>query len=104
MSYAIIQLQGKQYRVSPGDTLVVDQLATEINKTLKVTDVLLVQDGKKISVGDPLVAGATVTFDVLEHAKGEKIRVATYKSKSRTRRVKGHRQRQTTLKVKSISA
>ena len=104
MTYAIIQLQGKQYKVSEGDKLIVDQLDAEVGKKFEVTDVLLTSTDKGVSVGSPLVSGATVTFDVSEHMKGEKIRVATYKSKSRSRKVHGHRQRLTTLVVKKISA
>lgn len=104
MSYAIIQLQGKQYMVREGDTLVVDRLENEAGTDLKVTDVLLVGSDKKSSVGGPTVQGATVTLKVNEHVKGEKIRVFKYKSKSRYRKTQGHRQLQSTLTVASISA
>jgi large subunit ribosomal protein L21 len=103
-SYAVIQLQGKQYKVSEGDQLVVDRLPDEAGNTLKITDVLLVSAGKKLSIGTPLVAKATVTLEVVDHKKGDKIRVATYKSKSRYRRTYGHRQHLTTLTVTKIAA
>lgn len=102
MSYAIIQLQGKQYKVAQGDTLVVDRLPQEEKKNFDVTDVLLVSNGKAVTVGQPTVEKAKVTLSVQSHDKGEKIRVATYKAKSRYRKVRGHRQAQSTLLVEKI--
>ena len=102
--YAIIQLAGKQFKVAEGETLTVDRLETPAAETLKTSDVLLVAKDGETMIGEPMVKGATVTLKVLEHGKGEKIRVAKYKSKSRYRKVQGHRQYQTTLEVVSISA
>jgi len=102
-SYAIIQLQGKQYKVHAGDTFVVDKLEQTADGTFSVNDVLLVAQDETLSLGEPLVVGASVSLKVLSHQKGEKIRVAKYKSKSRYRRVYGHRQHQTTLEVVKIS-
>lgn len=103
MTYAIIQLQGKQYRVSEGDTFDVDRLAGE-EKKITVSDVLLVNKDGKISLGQPLVKTATVTLDVIEELRGEKIRVFKYKSKSRYRKSRGHRQDLTRVSVSSIKA
>jgi large subunit ribosomal protein L21 len=69
-----------------------------------VADVLLVTSGDKTTVGTPVVAKASVKLEVLVHEKGEKIRVATFKAKSRYRKVKGHRQALTQVKVVSITA
>ncbi|NCN45106.1 MAG: 50S ribosomal protein L21 [Candidatus Pacebacteria bacterium CG10_big_fil_rev_8_21_14_0_10_36_11] len=102
--YAVIQLLGKQFQVEEGQTLIVDSLDQEIDKKFDVTDVLLVADGDKISVGQPTVEKAKVTMSVVAQGKGEKIRVLKYKSKSRYRKVHGHRQHQTTLKVEKITA
>lgn len=101
--YAIIGLLGKQHKVSVGDTLVVDRLTQEEGKTFEVKEVLLMADGADLKIGQPLVVGSSVSFKVLSHSKAKKIRVATYKSKSRSRKVKGHRQHQTTLEVVKIS-
>lgn len=102
--YAVIQLQGKQHQVSEGETIVVDSVPQEEGKKFDVTDVLLVVDGDKISVGQPTVEKAKVTLSVVAQGKGDKIRVAKYKSKSRYRKVKGHRQLLSTLKVEKIAA
>ena len=102
MTYAIVQLQGKQYKVSPKDQLVVDKLDLDVGKSLKTNDVLLVHEDKKTQIGTPFVKGVEVEFKVLEQGKGEKIRVAKYRAKSRYRKVKGHRQHLTKLEVVKI--
>lgn len=101
---AIIQLAGKQYLVAEGETITVNRLEQAADSTFEVADVLLLTKGDSTTVGSPLVEKAKVKLQVLAHEKGEKLRVATYKAKSRYRRVKGHRQALTQLKVVSISA
>ena len=100
---AVIQLAGKQFQVAEGDQLVVDRLPGD-EKTLTISDVLLINTGKSVKIGDPTVKGASVKLSRDEDNKGPKIRVAKFKSKSRYRRVQGHRQFQTVLTVKSINA
>lgn len=102
MKYAVIQLQGKQYQVSVGETLTVDRLDAEVGQTLDIKDVLLMVDGENVTVGQPLVKDASVQLKVLEHGRGDKIRVFKYKSKSRYRRTLGHRQNLTNLEVIAI--
>jgi large subunit ribosomal protein L21 len=102
--YAIIQLQGKQFRVSEADKLVVDRLDQEEGKTFSISEVLLVVDGDKRQVGQPLVDGAKVELKVISHERGEKLRVFKYKSKSRYRRTMGHRQDLSTVVVAKIAA
>lgn len=104
MSYAVIQLQGKQFWVEPGTVLEVDRLDMGDKKTIEISDVLLLVADKKTSIGEPLVPNATVKAEVLGDEKGKKIRVATYKAKSRYRKTKGHRQSLTRLKVVSVDA
>ena len=101
--YAIIQIVGKQYKVSEGEKFTVDRLDTEEGKSVDITDVLLVHDDKKVSIGEPLVKGAKVSCKVLSNHKGEKVRVAKFKAKSRYRKVHGHRQHLSTLEVVKIS-
>jgi large subunit ribosomal protein L21 len=104
MSYAIIQLQGKQHRVSVGDQLTVDRLENDDNTKLIVTDVLLTNVDDKVTVGAPFVKNASVELQVIEKTKGEKIRVYKYKSKSRYRKTRGHRQAQTVVTVTALKA
>jgi len=103
MKYAIIQLAGKQLRVSEGEHITVTRLEDKEGDELKISDVLLTVDGESIKIGAPLVEKAVVTLKVITHDKGEKIRVAKYKAKSRYRRVKGFRASETTLEVVKIA-
>lgn len=103
MNYAVIKLAGKQHRVSLNDQITVDRLEYPEGKSFTIKDVLLVvRDGKR-SIGTPTVKD-TVTATIVEHSKGKKVRVATYRSKSRTRRVIGHRQLQTLIKITAIGS
>jgi len=103
MKYAIIQLQGKQYQVSEGDELIVDRLEKVEGDKFDVTDVLLFVDGDKKLIGQPIVKDVKVSCEVVVNNKGEKIRVAKYKAKSRYRKVIGHRQLQSVLKIVKIA-
>lgn len=102
MHYAIVQIQGKQFRVSPGDVITVDQLPETKTNKLNFSEVFLYVDGDKRQVGNPTVPYQIETT-LLEQTKGPKIRVATFKAKSRYRRVKGHRQAQSKIKIEKIS-
>lgn len=103
MKYAVIQLQGKQYRVEPGQTLTVDLLPGKPGDVLTITDVLLLKDGEKVTVGTPLVAGAKVNLKIIASGKDKKLRVFKYKAKSKYRKTIGHRQAITNLEVSSIA-
>ena len=102
MKYAIIESGGKQYKAVEGGTIEVDRLAIELGKKVDLKDVLLVVDGKEISVGMPKVSGAKVTTRVVEQFKAPKIIVFKYKSRQRYRVKQGHRQRYTRLLVENI--
>jgi len=104
MKYAVIQLQGKQYRVEEGQDLTVDRMPQEETAKVTISDVLMfVQDGK-VEVGTPTLSTVSVKMTVTKHEKADKIRVATYKAKSRQRKVRGHRQAETVLHIDAISA
>lgn len=100
--FAIVRIQGKQYKVSPKDTIVVDRMEGEIGATVACTDVLLVSDDKKTSIGTPLVSKKSVKAKILSHGKGEKLDVFRFRAKSRHRRHVGFRASQTTLEILSI--
>ncbi len=101
--YAIVETGGKQYRVTPGDVLKVELLQTGEGEKVSFDKVLLVADDNGITVGEPFVAGATVEATVTEHGKASKILVLKYKSKKNYRRLRGHRQRYTEIKIDSIN-
>ena len=102
MKYAVIKIQGKQHLVSLGQKLIVDRLPEKDKAKLEIKEVLMTIDGDKVAVGQPLVKAASVTVEVVGQVKGEKIRVAKFKAKARYRRVRGHRQQQSELKVVKI--
>jgi large subunit ribosomal protein L21 len=103
--YAVIETGGKQYRVSPGQTLEVELLPAEPGSKVTLERVLLVtnDDGKTL-VGAPLVPGGAVVGMVAREGRGKKIIVFKYKSKKRYRRTRGHRQDYTYLLITDIQA
>jgi len=103
MKYAVIQLAGKQYKVEEGETISVNKIEGKAKTKLKLDQVLLVVDGKKVSLGQPLVKGAIVSAEIVEQKKDKKIRVAKYKAKSKYRKVQGHRQLITCVKIVKIT-
>lgn len=101
--YAIVKCSGQQLKVAKGDTIVADRLAGDVGSKVSL-EVLLLGDGDKITVGTPLVAGAKVEAEVVEHKRGKKVIIFKMKRRQNYRRRKGHRQDQTVLKITGISA
>jgi large subunit ribosomal protein L21 len=100
--YAILETGGKQYKVRPGDTIEVEKLAAEPGETVELGRVLMVGGDDAVTVGTPLVDGASVVAEVVDQHRGKKIIVFKYKAKVRYRRKTGHRQSLTTLRIKEI--
>lgn len=100
MKKAIIATGGHQYLVSEGETLEVETLAEEKTVTF---DALLVIDGDKVSVGTPLVSGAKVVAEVVAQTRADKVTSIRYKAKKRVKKVQGHRQHLTQIKIGKIS-
>lgn len=101
MKYAIVQSGSKQVRAELGGTIVVDLLPKSAGDSVEF-EALLVADGKNVKVGAPLVSGAKVQATVVEHFRGEKIRIFKYKPKERQRKQGGHRQDYTRLRIDKI--
>ena len=99
MKYAVVRLAGHQYKVEEGQELLVDKLEQEKDKEFEVPEVLLVVDEGKIEIGQPLVKKTKIKAKVIEHLRGEKIRVARFKAKSRYRKVKGFRPSLTKIQI-----
>lgn len=102
--YAVIETGGKQYRVTPGQTVEVELLPAEPGATVTLERVLLVSDDKRTLVGTPTVNGGRVVGIVAKEGRGEKIIVFRYKAKKRYRRKTGHRQDHTHLLITDIQA
>lgn len=104
MKYAIVEIKGKQYPVKEGEELDVAKIEGEKGKKITLEKILLLVSDKKRQIGTPLVKGAKITAQILDQIKGKKIRVATYKAKSRYRRTIGHRDQLTKIKIGKITA
>ncbi|MDX1435839.1 MAG: 50S ribosomal protein L21 [Anaerolineales bacterium] len=102
MEYAIVESGGKQYKAVPGGTIEVDRLHTEVGDEVVLEKVLLHNDGKKVNVGQPIVAGASVKTTVVAQIKAPKVIVFKYRPRNRYRVKTGHRQKYTRLQIDSI--
>lgn len=99
--FAVIATGGKQYRVTEGQELTVEKLDVAVGDSVDLPAVLVVDDEGALTAGSD-VDGRTVTATVKEHSLGEKIRVFTYKNKSRQHKRRGHRQPRTTITIDTI--
>ena len=102
--FAVIKAQGKQFKVAKGDTLTVDRLAGEAGNKIALGDVLMLVDGATTKVGKPTVSGAKVEAEIVEHSRGDKIKVFKKKRRKNYHRTRGHRQDLTTVKITAITA
>jgi large subunit ribosomal protein L21 len=102
--YAVIRTGGKQYRVSPGDSVEVEKLPYEVGEQIELDQVLLVAGGSGTEIGRPIVEGAKVKATVTRQAKGRKVIIFKYRPSKRYRRKKGHRQHHTRLRIDDIVA
>jgi large subunit ribosomal protein L21 len=101
--YAVIKTGGKQYRVQPGETIHVEKLEADEGKTVAFTEVLMVAEGENVRIGRPLLAGVSVTAEVLKQERDRKILVYKYRRRKGWHRKQGHRQPLTAVKVTEIT-
>ncbi len=102
--YAIIKTGGKQYRVSPGQTLRVEKLEGAVGDNVELSDVLLVGGEGETRIGQPLVDGVKVNAEIVEQGRAKKIIVFKKKRRKGYHKKQGHRQLFTSLKITEISA
>jgi len=102
--YAVLETGSKQYRVAAGNTLEIERLAVEAGKPFTFDRILLVNREGAVSVGAPVVAGATVVADVVEHIRGDKKLTFKMKRRKGYHKTIGHRQELTIVKIKEILA
>ena len=100
--YAIIESGSKQRRVAPGSLVTLERLEGEAGNQVELSKVLLVADGDQVKIGNPYVLGATVMSEIVRQGRGPKITVFKFKRRKRYRRTHGHRQAQTTVRIKEI--
>ena len=102
--YAIVKTGGKQYKVAQGDVLFVEKLEANEGDVVTLDQVLAVAGENGLTVGSPVVEGATVTAKVVAQGKAKKVIVYKYKAKKDYRRKQGHRQPYTKLVIEKINA
>lgn len=100
--YAIIETGGKQYRVKEGDLLQVERLNLEAGKEVIFDKVLFLQSEKETKIGNPYIEGLKVKAEVVEEAKADKVMVYRPPSKKAIKKLKGHRQWYTKVRIKEI--
>ena len=100
--YAVVATGGKQYKVSEGDILRVEKLAGEVGQSISLDRVLMIADGEEIKIGKPVVENAVVNASIVEQGKNKKVLVFKYKRRKRYRKMQGHRQLFTAIKIENI--
>ena len=102
--FAVIETGGKQYLIKTGDTLKVEKLDVEEGKDLIFDKVLLLakEDGRDVQIGTPYLEGVSIAATAEEQGRSKKIRVVKFKRKIRYKKVHGHRQHFTKVKVKEV--
>ena len=102
--YAVIRTGGKQYKVNVKDRIRVEKLDAKEGASVDIQDILAVSDGKKTTLGAPLVSGAKVVAKVIEHGRDDKVIVFKKKRRHNYRRTKGHKQENTVIEITDIKA
>lgn len=101
--YAVIKTGGKQYRVAEGDTLRVESLVGEPGSAISFDEVLLVADGDNLTLGSPKVTGGSVTAEIVNHGRADKVHILKHRRRKHYHKEQGHRQNFTTVKITGIA-
>ena len=102
--YAVIKTGGKQYKVAANDVILVEKIEAEPGSTISLAQVLMIGDGANVTIGQPLVSGATVAAEVVDQAKADKVIIFKKNRRHNYRRKRGQRQKLTALKITDIKA
>jgi len=102
--YAVIKTGGKQYRVIQGETLKIETVAGDVGSAIVLDKVLMVGDGDKLSVGKPLLAGATVSATIVSNGRHDKVKIFKMRRRKHYQKHQGHRQNYTEIRIDGISA
>ncbi|MET0216398.1 MAG: 50S ribosomal protein L21 [Burkholderiales bacterium] len=101
--YAVIKTGGKQYRVASGDKLKVEKLPGDVGSEIVLDQVLAVGEGESLSLGNPLVSGASVKATVVSHGRGEKVHIFKMRRRKHYKKSQGHRQSYTEIRIDGIT-
>ena len=102
--YAVFATGGKQYRATTGDKLKIEKLDVEKGATVELDQVLMVGEGEDIKVGTPYLKGGKVTATIVEHGRGDKIKILKFKRRKHHMKRMGHRQDYTQIEITGIAA
>ncbi|MEZ0232158.1 MAG: 50S ribosomal protein L21 [Methylophilaceae bacterium] len=102
--YAVIKTGGKQYRVTAGERLKVEKLIGDVGSSITLDKVLVLADGDNVTIGAPLIAGASVQATVLSHGRGDKVMIFKFRRRKHYRKTQGHRQSYTEIQIGDIGA
>ncbi len=102
--YAVIKTGGKQYRVNQGETLKIETVSGEVGSAIVLDKVLMVGNGDKVSVGKPMLTGATVTATIVANGRHDKVKIFKMRRRKHYQKHQGHRQNYTEIRIDGISA
>lgn len=102
--YAVIKTGGKQYRVTKGETLKIETVAGDVGSAITLDKVLMVGEGDKVSVGKPMLTGATVTATIVANGRHDKVKIFKMRRRKHYQKHQGHRQNYTEIRIDGISA
>ncbi|MEW6314722.1 MAG: 50S ribosomal protein L21 [Pseudomonadota bacterium] len=102
--YAVIKTGGKQYRVAAGEKLKIEQIPADIGAEVVLDQVLMVGEGDSVTLGKPLVAGASVKATVLSQGRADKVRIFKMRRRKHYQKRQGHRQNFTEIRIDTIAA
>jgi large subunit ribosomal protein L21 len=100
--YALIKTGGKQFKVAAGEKIKVEQIAADVGQEIVIDQVLAVGNGADLTIGTPLVAGATVKATVVSHGRHDKVRIFKLRRRKHYQKHGGHRQNYTELEIGAI--
>ncbi|KFA58057.1 50S ribosomal protein L21 [Gilliamella sp. Fer1-1] len=101
--YAVFQSGGKQHRVSEGQVVRLEKIEVETGSEVVFDKVLMVANGEDIKVGAPFVEGATIKAEIVEHGRGDKVKIVKFRRRKHYRKQQGHRQWFTDVKITAIA-
>ena len=102
--YAVIKTGGKQYRVIQGETLKIESLDGEVGSAIVFDKVLMLGEGDKVSVGKPLLSGATVNATIVANGRHDKVKIFKMRRRKHYQKHQGHRQNYTEIRIDSFKS
>ncbi|MCK6411554.1 MAG: 50S ribosomal protein L21 [Azonexus sp.] len=102
--YAVIKTGGKQYRVTAGQKLKVEQIPADVGAEITLDQVLMAGEGESVKIGAPFIAGASVKATVVSHGRHDKVKIFKMRRRKHYQKRQGHRQNYTELRIEAIAA